>query len=191
MSPNRTPPCLETPRLLVRFPALEDVPAIARYVTANREHFRGSGPARDANYYTELYWAKAVADIERDWREDRHCHFFLFGRDDGLPLGRARLSDIVRGALHGCNLGYELDRACQGRGLMTEGLRAVIDYAFGPLNLHRIQAAHRPENLRSARVLQRLGFIQEGLARDYLRVDGVWADHVVTALVNPAWRAPA
>ena len=78
--PNRTPPQLDTPRLVLRFPAHEDVASLARYVTANREHFRMAGPARDANYYTELYWAKAVADIERDFRasQGRHC-----GRDAG------------------------------------------------------------------------------------------------------------
>lgn len=190
MPQTKTPPRLETARLVLRFPALEDVPAIARYVTANREHFRMAGPARDPNYYTELYWAKAAADIERDWREDRHCHFLLFDKADGLPVGRARLSDFVRGAMHGCNLGYEIARTQEGHGLMTEGLRAVIDYAFGPLNLHRVQAAYRPENLRSGRVLERLGFVQEGLARSYLRVDGQWTDHVITALVNPGWKEP-
>jgi len=73
---------------------------------------------------------------------------------------------------------------------MTEALGAAIAYAFGPLNLHRIQAAYRPENLRSGRVLERLGFVWEGLAPAYLRVNGQWADHVITALVNPNWKEP-
>lgn len=189
--PNRlTPPRIETPRLVLRFPVHEDVPAIARYVTANREHFRKGGPARDLNYYTELYWTKAVSDIERDWREDRHCHFFLFDKTDGLPIGRARLSDFVRGAMHGCNLGYEVAKSHEGRGFMTEALAPAIAYAFGPLNLHRVQAAYRPENVRSGRVLERLGFTREGLAPAYLRVDGKWEDHVITSLVNPAWKDP-
>jgi len=190
MPKSQPTPRLETARLLLRFPVAEDVPAIARYVTANRDHFRKGGPARELNYYTELYWAKAVQDIERDWREDRHCHFFLFDRTEGLPVGRARLSDFVRGAMHGCNLGYEIARPFEGRGLMTEGLQAVIAHAFGPLNLHRIQAAYRPENLRSGNVLQRLGFVQEGLAKSYLRVDGQWVDHIITSLINANWRAP-
>lgn len=186
----RSLPWLESPRLVLRFPAVPDVPAIARYVTANREHFRLAGPARDPNYYTDLYWHKAVADIERDWREDRHCHLFAFDKADGQPVGRARFSDFVRGAMHGCNLGYEIARSHEGRGLMTEALRAAIAYAFGPLNLHRIQAAYRPENTRSGRVLEKLGFVREGLSPSYLRIDGQWTDHVVTALTNPAWKEP-
>lgn len=181
-------PRLETPRLILRFPVATDVPAIVRYVTANREHHRSGGPARGSAYFTEPYWARAVTDIERDFREDRHCHFFLFGRDDGALVGRARFSDFVRGAFHACNLGYELSAAHEGQGLMTETLSTAIAFVFRELNMHRIQAAHMPANERSARVLARLGFTVEGRARAYLRVDGRWEDHVLNALTNPHWR---
>ena len=55
-------------------------------------------------------------------------------------------------------------------------------------NLHRLQAAYRPENLRSGQVLQRLGFREIGLARDYLCIDGAWCDHLLTERINPAFR---
>jgi len=57
---------------------------------------------------------------------------------------------------------------------------------FDAMQLHRIMANYRPENERSARLLARLGFEKEGEARAYLRINGVWADHVLTALINPA-----
>ncbi len=184
-------PVLQTERLVLRFPQPQDAAAMARYVVENREHLRKGGPARDGNYYTDLYWLKMAEDIDRDWRADRHCHFILFDKTDNrTPLGRARLSDFLRGALHGCNLGYEIAKSHEGRGLMTEALQAAIAHGFGPLNLHRIQAAYRPANLRSGRVLQRLGFVKEGLAAAYLRVDGRWEDHVLTSLTNPHWRDP-
>ncbi|MBK9976063.1 MAG: GNAT family N-acetyltransferase [Planctomycetes bacterium] len=184
-------PVLQTERLVLRFPQPEDAAAMARYVIENREHLRKGGPARDGNYYTDLYWLQMAEDIDRDWRADRHCHFILFDKTDNrTPLGRARLSDFLRGALHGCNLGYEIAKSHEGRGLMTEALQAAIAHGFGPLNLHRIQAAYRPANLRSGRVLERLGFVKEGIAAAYLRVDGRWEDHVVTSLTNPHWRDP-
>jgi ribosomal-protein-alanine N-acetyltransferase len=68
---------------------------------------------------------------------------------------------------------------------MTEALRAVCAHAFTQMGLHRIQANHLPENLRSAAVLQRLGFEVEGYARSFLLIDGRWRDHVLTALVAP------
>jgi len=182
-------PRLESPRLILRFPALNDAPALARYVSENRVHLRKAGPARDPSYFTAGYWANAAASIERDWREDRHCHFILFERDDRSPIGRARFSDFTRGAAQSCNLGYEIAHSHEGHGLMFEALQAAIAYVFCGLNLHRIQAGHMPGNERSARLLARLGFTREGFARDYIRVDGRWEDHVLNALVNPHWKA--
>jgi ribosomal-protein-alanine N-acetyltransferase len=62
---------------------------------------------------------------------------------------------------------------------------------FSPrVALHRLQAAHLPENRRSAAVLARLGFEREGVARRYLFIHGEWRDHVVHALVNDTLAAP-
>ena len=71
---------------------------------------------------------------------------------------------------------------------MSEGLRAANAFIFATMRLHRIMANFRPENERSRRLLQRLGFVEEGFARNYLFIDGAWRDHVLTALVNPAFR---
>jgi ribosomal-protein-alanine N-acetyltransferase len=87
--------------------------------------------------------------------------------------------------LQAADLGYGLDARHQGQGLMTEALRTACDYAFSAMGLHRIQANHLPENLKSAAVLRRLGFVVEGYARDYLLINGRWRDHVLTALVAP------
>jgi ribosomal-protein-alanine N-acetyltransferase len=71
---------------------------------------------------------------------------------------------------------------------MREALIAVLADAFGPrVNLHRVQANARPENLRSLGLLDRLGFEREGLAREYLFIDGAWRDHVMTAKRHPRW----
>jgi ribosomal-protein-alanine N-acetyltransferase len=100
-------------------------------------------------------------------------------------VGTVSFTNIRRGPLQACELGYGLDFRYQGRGLMTEALRAACTYAFNAMGLHRIQANHLPENLRSAAVLRRLGFVVEGYARDYLLINGHWRDHVLTALVAP------
>jgi len=71
---------------------------------------------------------------------------------------------------------------------MAEALRAANGFAFRALRLHRIMANYRPENERSGRLLERLGFVREGLARDYLFIDGAWRDHVLTALVHPGFQ---
>ena len=67
---------------------------------------------------------------------------------------------------------------------MHEALTAAIAHVFNAMQLHRIMANYRPQNERSARLLARLGFEPEGEARAYLKINGVWADHVLTALIN-------
>jgi ribosomal-protein-alanine N-acetyltransferase len=69
---------------------------------------------------------------------------------------------------------------------MREALLKANAYVFDSLGLHRIMANYMPSNERSAHVLDRLGFTREGLAKDYLKIDGRWEDHILTSLINPA-----
>jgi len=72
---------------------------------------------------------------------------------------------------------------------MTEGLRCLLPFAFGRLALHRVEAACLPRNEASRRLLDRIGFREEGFARQYLRIDGAWQDHVLYALLgDDPWR---
>ena len=106
----------------------------------------------------------------------------------GLLIGSVSLSQISRGPFQNAMLGYAIDAAHEGRGLMREALQAVVAHAFSPsFNLHRIQANVRPENRRSVALVKRLGFEDEGLARDYLYIDGAWRDHRMFALRNAAF----
>jgi [ribosomal protein S5]-alanine N-acetyltransferase len=106
-------------------------------------------------------------------------------------IGSLHFSQVSRGAFQSAMLGYALDEAHVGQGLMNEAIAAGLEEMFSPrVNLHRVQAAYRPENVRSARVLEGLGFEKEGLAPAYLYIDGAWRDHVITALRNPAFVAP-
>ena len=104
-------------------------------------------------------------------------------------VGAVSFADIVRGPYQGCKLGDGLAVASEGKGLMTEALECAIPYAFDALELHRITAGYMPHNRRSADVLRRLGFVVEGYARDYLKINGRWGNHILTALVNPSWPA--
>jgi ribosomal-protein-alanine N-acetyltransferase len=71
---------------------------------------------------------------------------------------------------------------------MLEAVRGAVAYAFGTLGLHRVMAACMPGNRRSAAVLRQAGFVVEGYAREYLRINGRWEDHLLTAVTNADWR---
>ena len=105
-------------------------------------------------------------------------------RVDGRLAGQVTLDNVVRGALRSGHLGYWIDQAVAGRGVASLAVALVCDHAFGPVGLHRVQADIRPENRPSRRLVERLGFRQEGLFRDYLDIDGAWRDHLGYALLS-------
>src|SRR3954454_23425727 len=104
-------------------------------------------------------------------------------RVDGRLAGQVTIDNVVRGAMRSGHLGYWIDRAVAGRGMASLAVALVCDHAFGPAGLHRLQADIRPENVPSRRLVERLGFTQEGLLRRYLDIDGDWRDHRTFALL--------
>ncbi|EEG07963.1 GNAT family N-acetyltransferase [Pseudogulbenkiania ferrooxidans] len=179
-------PTLSTARLLLIPADPSWALALLDYQHRNREHLARWEPRGGDMFYSELYWTMRLRQRCRDWQDGRGAAFLLVREGTpGRVAGTVTLSNIVRGSFQACHLGYNLDQAEQGRGLMHEALRAVIACAFETLQLHRIQANYQPENVRSAAVLRRLGFVVEGHAKDYLFLDGAWRDHVLTALTNP------
>lgn len=181
-------PELITERLVLWMPGPEYADEMQRYFADNRAHLERWSPAAPPSFYTMAFWHKRLATMLREHADGTATRFSLSWRDRSPRevIGTASLTEITRGPLQSCLLGYGLDQRAQGRGVMTEALRAVIDYAFTTLKLHRIKANYTPTNRRSGAVLKRLGFVVEGYARDYLFINGAWRDHVLTALLNPA-----
>ena len=188
-------PELRTPRLLVRLarPGMER--ALARFL---RENFPGHldrwSPPVGPAFFTEAFWAERLVLSLDEYHAGRSARFVMQELREGASLdapiiGTCNYTNIVRGPFQACYLGYQVARGHEGRGLMAEALRATNAFMFDALRLHRIMANHRPENERSARLLERLGFVREGLARDYLFIDGAWRDHVLTALTHPSYDA--
>ena len=112
--------------------------------------------------------------------------FFIFAAGTGDLVGAVTLSNIRRGVAEMGTIGYWIGEPFAGHGHATAAVRALVAFAFGPLNLHRIEAACVPDNLASRRVLEKAGFVHEGLARAYLKINGEWADHLLFGCVNDA-----
>ena len=184
-----TLPVLTTPRLVLRVPSAGDAEELAAFVLRNRDHLRPFEPTRPDSWYTSQFWARELSALPSRVLREELVAFILVPRVGATPaiVGRCSLTGIVRGPFQAAYLGFGLDLACVGRGFMTEALRSVLEFAFGPLELHRVMANHVPGNERSARLLKRLGFEREGVAKSYLRLDGRWQDHVLTALTSERW----
>lgn len=192
---NTTIPKLETPRLIVRGGTHEDALAAAEYMSRNMTYLAPTEPSRPPEFYTQNYWLEVIKNNDFEYTAGSSCRFFIFHKSSPkVVIGTAGLTGILRGPFQACYLGYGLDEKMQGHGYMTEALQNIVGFAFGRpgkgLNLHRIMANHLPSNTQSAAVLKRLNFVCEGLARDYLLIEGRWQDHVLNALTNVNWQAP-
>lgn len=97
-------------------------------------------------------------------------------------IGQVSVSGIQYGAARTASIGYWIDSSHAGFGLMPEACALVIDHCFQTLALHRLEINIRPENAASLRVVQKLGFRDEGVRKGFLHIDGAWRDHRTFAL---------
>ena len=103
---------------------------------------------------------------------------------DGAFAGQLNVSSVTRGSLHSASLGYWIDERFAGRGAMPTAVALVTDHCFAAVGLHRVEVNIRPENTASRRVVEKLGFREEGVRRRFLHIAGDWRDHVSYALVR-------
>ena len=101
---------------------------------------------------------------------------------DGSFAGQVTVGGIARGSLLSAYIGYWIDQRAAGRGIMPTAVAMATDHCFGEVGLHRVEINIRPENAASLRVVQKLGFREEGLRERYLHIDGAWRDHLTFAL---------
>lgn len=183
-------PTLTTPRSVVRLPTSKDIASILVYLEENRTHLAPFDPVWPKDFCSSAFWEQRIVRALDEFEDGTAVRLFIF--DAAAPervLGTCSLTQVFRGPFHACYLGYALAAAAQGQGLMTEALQRVVQYAFDDMNLHRIMANYMPHNVRSGRLLKRLGFVVEGYARDYLCIAGRWEDHILTSITNARWRA--
>ena len=115
---------------------------------------------------------------------DEAYSFFIFREDDDALMGGLSFGHVRRGVSQAATLGYWMGEPYAGKGHMTRAARAACAYAFEKRGFHRIEAACLPTNEPSKRLLERVGFKQEGYARSYLNINGQWRDHLLYALLE-------
>jgi ribosomal-protein-alanine N-acetyltransferase len=135
-------------------------------------------------------FANRCAIRERERQLGSGFGFGIFFR--GRFVGEITLSSIQRGPLQSAFIGYWIDEAVAGQGLMPEAVVTVLQYAFDSLRLHRVEINIIPRNGASRRVVEKLGLRCEGVAERYLEIDGAWEDHARYAITAEEWadRAP-
>jgi ribosomal-protein-alanine N-acetyltransferase len=121
-------------------------------------------------------WPPLVAALRRAARSGAMLPFMI--AYDGRLVGQMNVSNVVHGVLRSCTVGYWIDEAAAGRGIVPTALALTIDHCFTAVGLHRVEVDIRPENTASLRVVEKLGLRREGYYERYLDIDGDWRDHI-------------
>lgn len=143
----------------------------------------------DATRAAPMSFGQLLRAERSSWRDDRG--YFAVIEVDGALAGRVSASSVRLGSERSAMLGYWIDRDLAGRGLTPAAVALLAEYCFEDRQLHRLDIAIRPQNTRSLAVPRKLGFVEEGMRRDLLHVDGAWHDHLVfSKLVTDAREGP-
>jgi ribosomal-protein-alanine N-acetyltransferase len=178
-------PELETENLIISVLKPDDFELFVKYNSDNRNHLSPWEPTRIPEYFGLEETKKRVEVSFKDFQLGTSISFVAFDKNKSEIICLCTFSNIVYGVFQACNLGYSISEKKQGLGLMYEMLQASIHYVFTEYNLHRIMANYIPSNIRSGKLLDKLGFQKEGIAKSYLKIAGTWQDHVLTSKINP------
>lgn len=148
---------------------------------ASRDFLTPWEPVWPADDLTRGSYRRRMRRYARDMMADEAYPLFLFRTHDHALLGGMTLSNVRRGVCQSASLGYWMGAAFAGQGYMGAGVAALLPLAYDVLRLRRIEAACMVRNTPSIRLLERLGFMHEGYARQYLCINGRWEDHLLFA----------
>ena len=188
--PSSAPAALE-PRgngLLLRAPQAGDYLPWAQLRERSRSYLTPWEPIWPSDDLTRAGFRRRLRRYAEDALADRAYPFLIFREQDGALVGGITLANVRRGIVQAGTVGYWTGEPYAGHGYMTAALRLLLPTLFGELNLHRVEAACIPSNAASVRVLEKCGFVREGLARRYLCINGVWQDHLLFGMLHEDFR---
>jgi|TARA_A100001037_G_scaffold253962_1_gene238848 ribosomal-protein-alanine N-acetyltransferase len=180
---------LEGSRTFLRPPGERDWRAYAEIRAANRKFLEPWEPTWPSDALSRDAFYRRLNRYASDWRNDTGYSMFVFERESYALLGGISLSNVRRGVAQCGTLGYWIGEDYAGQGYMREGLALLLGFCFDELGLHRVEAACLPSNAASRGLLVGSGFSEDGYARKYLKIRGVWQDHLLFSLLAEDHRA--
>lgn len=178
---------LDGDRVFLRPPQARDWHVWAELRAVSRDFLTPWEPSWPPDALARAAFNRRLRRQASEWRDDEAYSFLVFDRRTDILVGGIGLSNVRRGVAQMGTLGYWVGQPHARRGYTGDAARLVVGFAFNNLGLHRVEAACLPSNEASRGLLEKAGFRQEGYARGYLRIDGVWCDHITYAVLREDW----
>ena len=175
---------LEGETVRLRPPRGADYRAWAELRAASRAFLQPWEPTWPTDDLTRAAFRRRLSIYARDHELGHGFALFVFRKEDDRLVGGVNLRDVRRGVAQTASFGYWVGQPFARQGFTSQAVRAVSHFGFQTLGLHRLEAACLPENEASRKLLLRSGFEQEGRARGYLKINGVWRDHLLFGRVR-------
>ena len=175
-------PTLHTERLVLRQLTNEDIDFVF-------QHFSDPSVTQylmDEPPVANVAQAQEIIDFYLEPEGKTHNRWGIVRKADDRLIGTCGYHKWAK-AYFRAEIGYDLSPDCWGQGYMTEALRTVIQHGFERMGLNRMDALVYVNNHRSILLLQKLGFKQEGVLRDYFCLDGIFYDHYLFAILRREW----
>jgi [ribosomal protein S5]-alanine N-acetyltransferase len=182
-------PSITTERIVLRISERSDIDSELAFYRDNEDHLGPWFPDSSRANTSRAKMEQFVVEFHKRALHDQGYRFELCLRTEPKVYGGVvNLARVQRGPEQSCILGYGIAKMLEGKGYMSEAVRAVVQFAFEDLDLHRIEAGYAEANVRSAALLKSCGFEVEGLQKGLLLINGKWVDHWVASRLNPNWR---
>jgi [ribosomal protein S5]-alanine N-acetyltransferase len=175
---------LEGPRVFLLPPRMGDFKAWAALRDESNAFLTPWEPTWPHDALSRHAFRRRLKAYSQEWRQGTGFSFLVYRLSDSALMGGVTLSNVRRGVAQAASLGYWIGERFARQGFMSEAVSAVLEFAFEELALHRIEAACLPENDASRSLLLKVGFRQEGYARQYLRINGKWQDHLLFEILR-------
>ena len=170
---------IKSERVELRLPKRSDYVGWACQRRASREFHRPWVPTSFSGDVSRTGFRVWVNQAHQTFGEGSELNLLLFRNADQALLGSLACKNIRRGTVQCGTLSFWIGREYARMGYMTEAVTAFVNHAFSKLDLGRLEAACLPENRASRGLLEKTGFQKEGRAEAYLKIAGVWRDHIL------------
>lgn len=156
---------------------------LQKYLLKNKSRLTPYEPLREVDYYQYDAIKKRLTEEETALMHDQALSLVMISQDGFEIVGKINFTNFIFGYFQTCYLGFSIDADFEGKGIMKKCLVEAINLIKHKYDIHRIMANHLPSNYKSEMLLKRVGFVKEGYAKSYIKINGRWENHMLNALV--------